>query len=227
MKQATEARRLLRAHRYGALSTLSVKLAGYPFGSITPYMVDHDGSLIIQISALAEHTRNIAHDNRVSLITHNQDDPAIQMQGRVTVTGNAERLDQAHPRYIRHFPDAAFLATLDFFFYRITPVAIRYIGGPGRVHWIDTDSYPAPQAADFIRHEERLLGDINTRQAGIVHRLLLQHDCDADDAVVFSLDCDGLDIRCRQRIHRLNLSATLEDPLQFEQLSTLDCRPAA
>ncbi len=47
------ARQLLRAHRYGALSTLSKKFDGHPFGSITPYMVDHDGNLIILISALA------------------------------------------------------------------------------------------------------------------------------------------------------------------------------
>ena len=222
MSNATEARRLLRAHRYGALSTLSVKLTGYPFGSITPYMIDHDGSLIIQISLLAEHTKNIAHDSRVSLITHNKDDPAIQMQGRVTVTGNAERLGLSHPRYIRHFPDAEFLATLDFSFYRITPVAIRYIGGPGRVHWIDIDSYPAAQAAHFTLHEERLLDDINTRQSDIVHRLLQQHGFNADDPVVFSLDCDGLDIRCQQCIYRLNLATTLEDPMQFEQLANLN-----
>jgi len=50
MNNAVEARRLLRAHRYGALSTLSRKLDGYPFGSITPYAVDHDGSLVILIS---------------------------------------------------------------------------------------------------------------------------------------------------------------------------------
>src|SRR5512144_3292397 len=82
-------RPLLRAHRYGALCTLSKKFAGHPFGSITPYLVDHDGSLLILISALAEHTRNIQHDPRVSLITHNQEDPHIQTQGRITVVGTA------------------------------------------------------------------------------------------------------------------------------------------
>ena len=46
MSIAAELRRLLRAHRYGALSTLSEKLAGFPFGSITPYLADQDGSLL-------------------------------------------------------------------------------------------------------------------------------------------------------------------------------------
>jgi len=122
---AHEARRMLRAHRYGALCTLSKKLDGYPFGSITPYLVDHDGSLLILISTLAEHTKNIHHDPRVSLITHNQQNPHIQTQGRVTVTGNAEPeadRDQAGLRYLRYFPEAqAYFSMHDFSFYRIRP----------------------------------------------------------------------------------------------------------
>jgi len=46
---AHEARRMLRARHYGALGTLSEKYHGYPFRSITPYLVDHDGSLLIRI----------------------------------------------------------------------------------------------------------------------------------------------------------------------------------
>jgi putative heme iron utilization protein len=87
---AREARLMLRAHRYGALCTLSKKFDGYPFGSITPYLVDHDGSLLILISSLAEHTKNIRCDSRVSLITHDHRDPYFQAQGRVTFIGNAE-----------------------------------------------------------------------------------------------------------------------------------------
>src|SRR5512144_643722 len=118
---ALAARQLLRAHRYGALSTLSKKFDGYPFGSITPYLVDHDGSLLILISALAEHTKNIQNDPRVSLITHNQEDPHIQTQGRITVVGSAapvaERA-QAGKRYLRYFPEAqTYYDMPDFQFY--------------------------------------------------------------------------------------------------------------
>src|SRR3989338_3921330 len=125
MNNAQEARLMLRAHRYGVLSTLSKKFDGYPFGSITPYLVDHDGSLLILISTLAEHTKNIQHDSRVSLITHNQNNANIQTQGRVTVVGTAYGLadkHQAGARYLRYFPEAAsYLAMHDFSFYRIVP----------------------------------------------------------------------------------------------------------
>ena len=143
---AHEARRMLRAHRYGALGTLSKKFDGYPFGSITPYLVDHDGSLLILISTLAEHTKNIRHDPRVSLITHDQRDPHIQTQGRVTVVGNARlepNREQAGLRYLRYFPEAqTYFAMHDFSFYRIRPVAIRYIGGFGKIHWVNMENYP-------------------------------------------------------------------------------------
>src|SRR5512145_3223133 len=127
MNNAREARLMLRAHRYGVLSTLSQKFDGYPFGSIAPYLVDHDGSLLILISSLAEHTRNIQHDPRVSLITHDQRDPHIQTQGRVTVVGDAKiepDRERAGSRYLRYFPEAqTYFEMHDFAFYRIRPKA--------------------------------------------------------------------------------------------------------
>lgn len=224
MSNAAEARRLLRAHRYGALCTISKKLDGFPFGSITPYLTDHDGSLIILISALAEHSKNIQHDPRVSLITHNQTSPDIQMQGRVTVAGNAQRIsDQQHPaaRYLRHFPDAAELLNLDFSFYRIAPVAIRYIGGVGRVHWLAMDKYCTAESLAFSQYEHSLLLDINVRQRNHLQQILQR-----DDFQVIGADCDGLDMRCGEQFFRLNLSEPLNHPEQYTQLKNLTFVPA-
>ncbi len=228
MNNAVEARRLLRAHRYGALSTLSAKLDGYPFGSITPYWVDHDGSLLILISGLAEHTKNILHDPRVSLITHNQSSPDIQMQGRVTLVGNARLLnDRAglSARHLRHFPEAEINLSLpDFAFCRIEPVAIRYIGGVGRIHWARMENYIAPNAAAFANQEEILLADINTQQKGELQRLLRQaHGMETTDAHAIALDCDGLHIRNANHVLRLDFNETLTDPEQLKNLSALNC----
>lgn len=227
MSNAVDARQLLRSHRYGALCTLSKKLDGYPFGSIVPYLVDHDGSLLILISALAEHTKNIQHDPRVSLITHNQSSPDIQMQGRVTVAGNAQRINGEHDaRYLRHFPEAADLLQLDFAFYRITPVAIRYIGGIGRIHWINMADYAVLHAPGFALQESFLLDEINTQQKAIVSQLLLQHHgISAFDAKVIAFDCDGLDVYCDDRILRLNFEEPLTDSQQLLSLSTINYRP--
>jgi putative heme iron utilization protein len=226
MSNASEARRLLRAHRYGALSTLSRKLDGFPFGSITPYLVDHDGSLLLLVSGLAEHTKNILHDPRVSLITHNQQDPNIQMQGRVTLIGNAQLLedrDAYSTHYLRHFPEAEInLALPDFRFCRITPVALRYIGGVGRIHWIRMEEYAVPQAAAFAEHEAALLPQINAQQQDtLVHLLKQNHNVSVTDAQAIALDCDGLCVRSGEQAWRLDFADVLTDPAQCRQLSAL------
>jgi len=214
---AHEARRMLRGHRYGALCTLSKKFDGYPFGSITPYLVDHDGSLLILVSTLAEHTKNIRHDPRVSLITHDQHDPHIQTQGRVTVTGNAEPepdRDQAGLRYLRYFPEAkTYFSMHDFYFYRIRPLAIRYIGGFGKIHWIDMENYAVAQAQTFAQREELLLAEMNARQQDLMQQLLLQQDgVAATDIRAIGLDCDGIDVRGDEQIWRLNFTEAITVP---------------
>ncbi|MBI3479366.1 MAG: pyridoxamine 5'-phosphate oxidase family protein [Nitrosomonadales bacterium] len=217
MNNAHEARSMLRAHRYGALSTLSKKFDGHPFGSITPYLVDHDGSLLILISALAEHTKNIAHDPRVSLITHDQRDPHIQTQGRVTVIGNAElepNRERASLRYLRYFPEAqVYLAMQDFSFYRIRPIAIRYIGGFGKIHWINMEHYLVAQADAFAKHEEELLAGANMKhQAALRNRLQQQHNIDETNVRAIGFDCDGVDVRCDEQLWRLDFSGALSRP---------------
>jgi len=203
LSNARAARQLLRAHRYGALSTLSKKFDGHPFGSITPYLVDHDGSLLILVSALAEHTKNILHDPRVSLITHNQDDPHIQTQGRITVVGNAmPEPDREHcgKRYLRYFPEAqTYFDMADFNFFRITPMALRYIGGFGDIHWVKAENYRLPHYP-LIMEEDALIAEINQSQ-----RIALAAHCskpDGSDVTLIGLDCDGFDLRTGRNLQR-------------------------
>ncbi len=200
---ARTARMMLRAHRYGVLSTLSKKFDGHPFGSITPYMVDHDGSLLILISGLAEHTKNILNDSRVSLITHNQNDPHIQTQGRVTLIGNAafelER-ERCGKRYLRYFPEAQTCFDMaDFNFFRIVPIAIRYIGGFGDIHWVKADNYQL-QIYPLIAEESALLDEFDTERHRAVARSL--GIIDAKNIELIGVDCDGFDLRIDAKTYR-------------------------
>jgi putative heme iron utilization protein len=201
---ARAARQLLRAHRYGALSTLSKKFDGHPFGSIAPYLVDHDGSLLILISSLAEHTKNIQNDPRVSLITHNQEDSHIQTQGRITVVGAAslvEEREQAGKRYLRYFPEAqTYFAMQDFSFYRLVPLALRYIGGFGDIHWVKADRYQVPPNT-LAAEEEALLNKINSTRS-------------AAQGLVIGIDCDGFDLRLNERSVRHDFPTPALDSAQ-------------
>ncbi len=221
MNMAREARQLLRAHRYGALCTLSKKFDGYPFGSITPYMVDHDGSVMILISALAEHTKNIQHHPRVSLITHNQDDPQIQAQGRVTVLGEAHIVagrEQAATRYLRYFPEAqAYLQMHDFSFYRIQPLALRYIGGFGKIHWVNADRY-AVQPGPLIEQEDGIIAHMNADHVESMQRYCKYfHQHAARSVEMLGMDCDGFDLRADGRVLRFDFPGPVPDAQQARQ----------
>ena len=212
---ARTARQMLRAHRYGALSTLSKKFDGHPFGSITPYMVDHDGSLLILISGLAEHTKNILSDSRVSLITHDQNDPHIQTQGRVTLVGNAtldpER-ESCGKRYLRYFPEAqTYFDMSDFNFFRIVPFAIRYIGGFGDIHWVKADNYRLP-SYPLISEETALMSEFDTEQRNALARSI--GSADAKEIGLIGVDCDGFDLRSDGKICRSDFAEVVLDSAQ-------------
>ncbi len=224
---ARAARQLLRAHRYGALSTLSKKFDGHPFGSITPYLVNHDGSLLILISALAEHTKNIERDPRVSLITHNQEDPRIQTQGRITLLGSAsvvEERDNAGKRYLRYFPDAqTYFDMADFEFYRIVPQAVRYIGGFGDIHWVKAENFVTPPCP-LVTQEDELIAEVNDTQRAALWRLAMKRHPGKFELV--GIDSDGFDLRCDHHLLRFDFPAPQMNAIQARaelvRLSELD-----
>lgn len=229
---AREARQLLRAHRYGALCTLSKKFGGHPFGSITPYLVDHDGSMLILISTLAEHTRNILADPRVSLITHSQDNPHIQAQGRATVVGEARIVaerEQTGRRYLRYFPEArSYFAMHDFSFYRIVPQAVRYIGGFGNIHWVKAEDYSVPPYP-LSEQEEDAVAHMNAdHQGALLHYCRHFHGHMANEAEMLGMDCDGFDVRADGRLLRFDFAEPVLDAQQarkalveMERIATL------
>ena len=145
-EKVVQARKLLDSQTYGVLSTISVEKAGFPFGSLTPYCLDKNGEVIILISDIAEHTHNIKQDPKVSLtIVEDANTPNIQTRGRITYLGYAQPIaeyefDEILELYCRIFPDSRrYFETHGFHFYRIQLHVIRYIGGFGKIYWIEKD----------------------------------------------------------------------------------------
>ncbi len=219
MNNARAVRQILRAHRYGVLCTLSKKFNGHPFGSITPYLVDHDGSLLILISSLAEHTKNIQYDPRVSLVTHSKSDAGIQSQGRVTVMGEAQLIsDGKHEigaRYLRYFPEAQGYLTLgDFSFYRIVPQTLRYIGGFGKIHWVSAASCLVPPYP-LIGQEDDVIAYMNADHRDTMHRYCHHfHQCETLNVEMLGIDCDGFDVRADDKTLRFSFAEMALDAQQ-------------
>lgn len=152
LSPAQEARAFARNCHHGVLSTLSKRLEGFPFGSVSPFILDPEGHPIILISDIAEHSRNLQADSRCSLILQPFAED-MQSTGRITVIGHAEVLsadDKAAlgPAYLHQFPQAAdYFAMHDFRFWRIRPLKVRWIGGFGRIHWISREAWLHPEHA--------------------------------------------------------------------------------
>lgn len=152
-----EARSLLLKCYDGVLSTLSVAMPGYPFGSVVPFCLDRAGHPVILIADIAQHTRNVLADPRVSLIVFDRAARDLQANGRLTLLADAERVDAADEdipsRYYRYFPESRdYHLTHGFAFFRLRVRRLRFIGGFGAIHWLEPEQVlpenPFPMALE-------------------------------------------------------------------------------
>lgn len=215
MSAGAAARAYLRRYHGGALSTISKRLAGYPFGSVVPYLLDHQGWPVILISRLAEHTGNIDRDPRVSLLVS---DPGgdVQAGARLTLVGNAARSDDGlealRARYLSYFPDAARLFALgDFMLYQIRPLQLRWIGGFGDIQWIPAEAY-VPPANRLAGEEQDVLAHMNADHAHNLRDYCRYfHGRTTAEARMAGIDCDGFDIRTETEILRFDFDQPVAD----------------
>jgi putative heme iron utilization protein len=205
MNLARQARCLLRARRHAVLSTNSQAVAGYPFGSVVPYVLDAEACPIMLVSRLAEHARNIGVDPRVSLIVI-ADGADVQQAGRVTYVGRALRLDppgSAGERYLRFFPAAREYCKLDFDFFRIEPVTLRVIAGFAQAHWLSREAY-TPVAGNLAAREAALAAELSVGYAARLRELARKRNSGARDVGIIGIDCDGIDLRAGGDILRFD-----------------------
>lgn len=164
---AERCRTLVASASRGALSTIATDPAGYPYGSVATYGLDDRGNPLFFVSLMAEHTQNAIRDPRASLlVTEPVPDGADPLaSGRATLMGLLSPVDDAdragvQARYLAANPTAEYYIGFgDFTFYRLDVASIRYVGGYGRMSWVDAGAYAgaepdplAPAAAGIIGH---------------------------------------------------------------------------
>lgn len=185
---------LLLQESFGVLSTVSIDVPGYPFGSVTPYCTDRNSRPILYISHIAQHTKNILTDSRVSLtVVEKTESDDVQARGRVTFIADAHQVehsdDDVHERYFRYFPSARqYENTHDFEFFRLEPVRIRFIGGFGRIFWVEPPAFTT--ANPFSRAEEnRIVQHMNKDHSDALGRYV-----GGGPAEMAGIDGEGFDV---------------------------------
>lgn len=133
---AQAARGLVRSALKAALGTID-RRTGHPYASLVTVATTPEGAPLFLISRLAFHTQNIEKDNRASLLfdgTSNTGDPLAG--GRVTLVGEARRIEDGHARnrfLARHAGAGMYVDFPDFAFYVLQPESAHYVGGFGRI----------------------------------------------------------------------------------------------
>jgi putative heme iron utilization protein len=160
---AERARTLVARITTGTLCTLAAEPVGYPYGSFVTVAFDA-GDPVFLVSTMAEHTRNLQTDPRASLLVaeREQEDPLAN--GRVTVLGPCTRVEGdgggARETFLATHPNAAYYVDFgDFAFWKLRVESVRYIGGYGRMSWVEAEAWrealPDPlveAAAGIVAH---------------------------------------------------------------------------
>ena len=197
-----QARALLLREKSGVLSTLSVDVPGYPFGSVVPYYLDGQGNPLIYISDIGQHSKNIDHDGRVSITIQAGDDDDVQAVARLTLLADAENLDpdeqELKRRYGRFFPSSGdYTQAHGFFFCRLRVVKARYIGGFGDVFWFKADDLLLPNPF-FSEDEEKAISHMNEDHMPFLQNCLPPMDDsvshESRSVVMVGMDGEGFDL---------------------------------
>lgn len=141
-------RGLLKAQRIASLGTLSAE--GKPFVSMVPFAIEPGAAcLIIHVSLLAPHTRNLLTDSAVSVMVMQPEvaGEPVHALPRVSMDGTAARLQPDSPSwlaarqaYLARFPEAEPMTRLgDFSFVAIHPTAARQVAGFGSARPLEAD----------------------------------------------------------------------------------------
>jgi putative heme iron utilization protein len=200
---AERVRTLLAGSGRGSLSTVALDPAGYPFGSVVSFGLDRAGRPSFFVSTMAEHTRNLQADPRASLLVTEDvpegSDPLAA--GRVTLLGDVEEITdeaeraEAREGYLAANPGAFYVDYGDFRCLRLVVKALRYVGGFGRMSWVDTDAYAAAAPDPLVASAAGIIAHMNADHADSM--VELAHHAgrtDVTGAVMTAVDRYGFDI---------------------------------
>lgn len=209
---ATTGRFLLRSVQLGTLATVMREGDGAPYASLVPLATDHDGRPILLISDLADHTKNVKADDRVSMLLNGSEGHEDPLAGaRLTLQGRLSRSQdpaELRRRYLARHPSASLYADFgDFGFYRLDIEKAHLVAGFGRIHWIDGEKLLVDPPAELVASDADVIAHMNEDHNDAVqlyaNRLL---DRDGDSWIMTGVDVEGADLRMKDQVARISFN---------------------
>jgi heme iron utilization protein len=210
---AEEARRLIRRLDRASLASAQ---EGWPYASLVLTASDQDASPLLLLSDLAEHSKNIRRDSRVSLLVDGTAGYADPLTGpRITVLGRA--VEATEPRLLsrftaRHPSAAAYAAFADFRLYRVDVARAHLVAGFGRIDWIAADDLLCAAAPALQAAEAEILRHMNEDHAEAIALYARRLAGMAGEGWrLTGIDPEGIDLRQGGRTARLDFAVPVRD----------------
>jgi len=148
--QEAQLAHLVLANRWAALATVKDEK---PFSSYVAYVADvsdSDGGLLIHVSRLARHTRNLLGSRYAALSMSESDDgngdpqtlARVTLQGSVTVIGrDCGGYNDCRKKYIQALPESQQLfGFADFVLFKFSVDQVRFVAGFGKSYTLSSDT---------------------------------------------------------------------------------------
>ena len=172
---------------------------------------------------MAEHTQNALRDPRASLlVTEPVPEGADPLaSGRVTLLGLLTPIDDdgcardvARARYLEANPAASYYIDFgDFTFLRLTVDHVRYVGGYGRMSWVDAAEYRAATPDPLVDAAAGIIEHMNADHAD-AQVLFCRHFAglaDTESATMSAVDRYGFDLVAVSDAHRTAVRLAFPD----------------
>ena len=211
-----EAKALLRTVRAGALATLEAE-SGHPFATLVTVATQIDGTPLLLLSGLSAHTQNISADARVSLLLAETGKGDPLAHPRLTLTGQAGRLEgeDGRSRFLARHPKSALYADFpDFAFFCIVLSGGHLNGGFGKAARLSVDELLTDLAGaqDLVASEADAVAHMNEDHAEATRlyatRLLGRRE---GPWRVTGIDPEGCDLALAEETARLSFPSPVRD----------------
>lgn len=227
---ARDAHKIYLSTFAGEMATISregSKAAGYPMGSVVPFIIDYTGNPVIYTAGIAEHTKNALANGKASILVRDvRKNHHIETGWRLVSMGDLGEIDEGEQAriakaYFRHYPNArVYEATHDFHFFRLNVKMARVIMGFGAIAWVEADAIC--QASPFDEtSEDSMINHMNDDHVDAMKQYLtllgveIKHSAKMPQMV--AVNQFGVTLRYRKRLHFLAFNEVANDAMAVRQ----------
>ncbi|OAY41935.1 uncharacterized protein LOC110622297 isoform X1 [Manihot esculenta] len=187
----------------GMLSTFSQKLEGYPSGSVVDFACDVNGTPILAVSSLANHTKDLLANPKCSLLVardlEDRTDLVITLHGDAVSVSEKDK-SAIRTAYLAKHPNAFWVDFGDFQFIRIEPKVVRYVSGVATALLgsgeFSKEEYQAAKIDPIAQFSKPVASHMNRDHAEDT-RLIVQYSTSipVDSAYILDIDSLGFNVK--------------------------------